>query len=184
MFGLEFLMFGTFWFWFLSVICFITIVVYIESDSFFGATMAFIIFGLLLYFGGNAQSFKELFLYIKNNPMMVLTYVMAYIMTGVLWSILKYWLYLLNFKDKYDDKKKQYFDYYPGNTTEQWIKSINEEKKYYKPNKDKIMNWMIWWIPSMVWTLINDPIRRAFRWAYNRSIKVYDGIYQRVLGDL
>ena len=115
---------------------------------------------------------------------MDLTYVLAYIMFGVLWSILKYWLHLLNFKDKYDDMKIRYFDDYPKNTIEAWDKYISNEKKYYKPNKDKIMNWMIWWIPSITWTIINDPIRKAFRWSYKRIVGVYDGIYEKVLGDL
>jgi len=183
MFAFEFLMFGTFWFWFLSVVCFVAIVGFIEFDNFFGATASFVVFGLLLYFGGNSQTFKELFLYIKENPMMDLTYILAYIMTGVLWSILKYWLFLLNIKDKINDKKDSYFER-KGFTEKDWKEHTSEEKKYYKPNMDKIMNWMIWWIPSMVWTVINDPVRKAFQWCYRRFGGVYNGIYQKVLGDL
>jgi len=184
----EFLIFGGFWFWFLSVVCFCAIVGFIEFNSFFGATATFIVCGVLLYFGGNSQIFKDFFMYVKLNPISILLYMMVYILAGVIWSFIKYYFHLKNFRDRYEDAKKEYIDRYKGKSEIEWKEyadsSYDFQKSRQKPNMDKIMIWMTWWIPSMIWTVINDPIRKFFRWIYYRVIGVYEGMYRRILGDL
>ncbi len=34
-------------------------------------------------------------------------------------------------------------------------------------NKTKILTWMIYWPWSAIWTVINDPIKRIFKFIYN-----------------
>lgn len=171
----EFFAFFTFWFWFLVAVALVAIVTFIEFDKFLGATTVFIITGFLLYFGGNAPEFKSLFAYIKDNPANVLVFAICYVIMGVIWSIVKYYFYLRAFKDKYEDAKKA------GTHLDRFA---DTDAKYVKPNMEKIMIWMVWWIPSMLWTMVNDPIRRFFRWVYYRIVGVYDIMYKKMIGDI
>lgn len=50
----------------------------------------------------------------------------------------------------------------------------------YKPNprryKGRITTWMTYWPWSLVWTMINDPIRKAFNMIFRKLSTVFSGI--------
>ncbi len=37
-----------------------------------------------------------------------------------------------------------------------------------RDHKAQILGWMIYWPWSLIWTLINDPVKRAFKWIYHQ----------------
>lgn len=53
-------------------------------------------------------------------------------------------------------------------------------KKYLVPSvrseKSRIMTWMMYWPWSAAWTLINDPVKRAFTAVYNHLRALFEGI--------
>jgi hypothetical protein len=87
--------------------------------------------------------------------------------TGVLDSVvLKEWKKYL----------KQYYNMHP------YRRSISKPQAV--KNKGRIVSWMTFWVWSGLWTLINDPVRRFFNWAYQSlsgtlqrmSDRAFDGI--------
>ncbi len=43
-------------------------------------------------------------------------------------------------------------------------------------NKGRIMIWMTYWPTSMLWTIVNDPVKRIFKEIFRRVRAVYDAI--------
>lgn len=50
--------------------------------------------------------------------------------------------------------------------------------------KGKIINWMAAWPVSMIWTLINDPVREFFTWTYHVMGRSLQRISDRAFADL
>lgn len=48
-----------------------------------------------------------------------------------------------------------------------------------RDHKSRILIWMAWWPWSMAWTLLNDPIKRAFRAIYRALQKRFQSISER-----
>lgn len=49
-----------------------------------------------------------------------------------------------------------------------------------RKNKSRILMWMFYWPFSSVWTLVNDPIKRAFKHIFAKLNKVYESITKSV----
>jgi hypothetical protein len=43
-------------------------------------------------------------------------------------------------------------------------------------NKGRILMWMAYWPFSATWTLINDPLKHFWRWAYTSILGMLEGI--------
>ena len=154
--------FGTIWFWILSVITFLLISISLENRKWgnFGATLTIIGFLITLYFFGG-QTLGNFISYIINHPLSTIVNIAGYIFIGIIWSFVKWYYFLLNFKDSKSGK-----DY------DQWKSYIPK----VSDNKGKIISWMTYWPMSAAWTIINDPFRRI----YFRIEKVYQKISDRV----
>lgn len=42
--------------------------------------------------------------------------------------------------------------------------------------KDRILVWAMFWPWSMLWTVVNDPVKEFFEWL----ITEFQGVYQRI----
>jgi len=51
-------------------------------------------------------------------------------------------------------------------------------------NKGRIIFWMSYWPASALWTLINDPFTRLFKFIYNRIGSVFELISNSMFKDL
>ena len=161
-------LFGTLWFWLLSVLAVIIIACSLEHRKWggTGATITLVSFFLLVYaLGGNTiQTFTN---YITSNPLTSLAYIASYIVIGVLWSFVKWYYFLLNYKEKNKTTDPKWKNYIPKVAS----------------NKGKIISWMTYWPISASWTIINDPIRRMYNSIFKRLDKVYVKISDKVFKD-
>ena len=51
-------------------------------------------------------------------------------------------------------------------------------------NKEKLVNWIIFWPTSLVWTAINEPIAKIATWMYNKFSNVYTNISRSIFGNV
>ena len=144
------LIFGGVWFWTLVGLAMICITTFIEKEeaSGLGANMTLLVTGLLLYFLGNQSSIIGFFSYIAHNPGVDILFILGYLIFGTAWIILKWWLFLLDARQRIIDRDEKYWasEFSPGN------------------HKSRITHWGIYWPFSAFWTLINNPARRAFNY--------------------
>lgn len=119
--------------------------------------------GLLKY-----GSFTNLFEFVKENPGSIIVLILLYLIIGIIWSFFKWYLFI---KEQVKSKEITISTKYRIDVTY---------------NKKKIINWIIVWVPSITWFLINDPIRRVGNFIYNSLEKTYqnvsDSIWSKVVG--
>jgi hypothetical protein len=166
--------FGTLWFWLLITITGGLILYILESalwdsedDSGGGlrVTLVLIGAGLLYYFFGSKEDIISIFTYIKENPSFVLSLFAGYLFIGVIWSIAKWYFFLLN--------KKEY--YLRSNIPFHRVTAPKANK-----NKARIMSWMMYWPFSGLWTLINEPIKKAFQLIYRNIEGLFDRMSDKI----
>lgn len=167
---MEFLMIGTFWFWLLLTLAAGFIIFAIEvKESGTAATITLALTIGLLYLFGPRHELTNLFLFIVHNPLLIVIIFIGYIFAGTVWSIVKWWFFL---KDEWRDAKKR----------------VSEGYYFKRPKaseeKGRIMSWMFYWPFSGLWTLINDPVKRAFKSIYDFLENTYEKMSARVFKDL
>jgi len=75
---------------------------------------------------------------------------------------------------------------------ELWRKYLDNEyygsRRLRKPlvsrNKGRIVAWMTYWPWSGLWTLINDPVRRTFRFLYRRISTTLQRMSDKMFADI
>ena len=187
--------FGTVWFWLATAIPFILLIACVEYEQ-SGKALALLVTvaALFVAFGD-----KNIIPYIKNHPLDILKYVGGYVAAGIAWGFVKWYFFLLKARDRFVMFRSQ------------WIASngpINDEPRPSNPglsnrqvfareakikdivipsankNKGRIIFWMSYWPASALWTLINDPFTRLFKFIYNRIGSVFELISNAMFKDL
>lgn len=172
------LAFGTVWFWIILLFAWILITVAIEYGYQIRATFVVLAFFILyFFFGGKEVLSTILYDYIVNKPFFTLGWILSYFVLGTGWSIVKWALYVLRKREKaIEDIKRDSIKYHTAPTPVRSPQVLE--------NKNLIIGWMIYWPFSALWTLINDPVKRAFTWIYyrisNRLQQISDRLFQVV----
>ena len=176
---MSFLAFGTFWFWLMAVIVFfaITALVEIDEGNGWGAFFVSFAFVALLYFFGSKEPIESMLSYVVNNPFPTLMIVGLFFLFGAAWSIAKWFFFLKA------ERKKQWEDHVEYNKH-----ALEDRKREWKPNvptarrnKSLILMWISWWPFSMVWTLLDNPLRKAFNAIYDNLEQTYDRMAERIM---
>jgi hypothetical protein len=152
---------------------------YLTEKEYTGLTLL-ILFTLLsayLFFSDiNVWSF------LTNHIGTIILGLFGYVIAGIFWSLFKWYLLVLNVKEKYNASVAMYDSLSEiekkHNNKELFIKlriGINYPIKV-DHHKNKIYNWLILWPTSLIWFLINDPITRLYNYLY----KTLKGTYQKI----
>lgn len=172
----EFLLFGSMvWFWILFGVWSLALFISVEMDGPIyaaGITLAF--FGLFAIWGVLPGGGSLLAL-LAAQPHLIVFGCVAFFVLGTVWAVVKWWFFVRDLADKRREQiaKADLLGGAPGKN----IKVFGLiTKPVVRDHKSRIMTWMCFWPFSMVWTLINDPIRRIFKAIYSR-IK---GMLQRI----
>lgn len=182
------LAFGTLWFWLFSFVVFCAITALVENDEGVWATIVFI--GTVLSL--NFLSKIPLLDYIKTNPVHTLIYVGIYFVAGIVWSFIKWGVFLKKRNLKYANFKAQYMrankleTLTPAQTSEffDWLKSDYEARNSKvtadapepSDHKSDITRWSCYWPFSFVGTMLNDVVRRSWDFIY----EMLQSTYQRM----
>jgi hypothetical protein len=140
----------------------------------------------------------DLLSWAKDHSLQTVLYVLAYVGVGVLWSFIKWFSFLISYRDKFrqlktDFLKKKMLPYTNGAVPDQWMEEFRNyaqntttysyesglrylRKPVASQNKARLVSWMSLWPCSVVGTLLNDPIRRLFSFLFNQ----FKALYQRM----
>jgi hypothetical protein len=108
-----------------------------------------------LFMGMRGVTLPETWLWIKTNPGILVLVAMAYLALGTGWAVIKWWSYV----------RKQLRNWKPRNYG---TGATEPQRILVKEHKSRIMTWMSFWPMSLLWTLLNDPIRKLFTEIYTR----------------
>jgi len=198
---IELLVFGGFWFWALLGVLLLELLWDIEHDN-LGRSVFWIFFAMAIYwiFGPFGTAVK----YIFNNPLPCLGYVVAYFAIGAFWSIIKWYLFLTGIRGDYYTEKRRWLGVesdqgenppIPSHRKSEWRAHLDGMGSRYSPtilaqfahgmirpskHKETLTMWIIYWPISMVWTLLNDPIKRLANWIYYKLAKLYRDMSKKI----
>lgn len=157
------LAFGTIGFWVLAVIASILLFAFIEAEEGSAATITLLLFlAIQQFFGFNVIS------YLVESPMRTLYLIGGYFVGGTIWSFIKWWFYVKDVRYRYDEAREEKA---PSMSKKEWayyVANYGLSKPIASKSKEKILRWMSFWPWSLIWTLINDPVKKAFRAIYQR----------------
>jgi hypothetical protein len=137
----------------LAILACILIGVTEEGNLGWAAVITVAMLGILGYTGVVAGS--AVWIYIKTNPWVIALLASGYFLGGTAWAIAKWWFWVKKERRRQDSKVKTstYYKY---------------EVPQVSHHKSQITAWMTFWPISMAWTMINDPITKAFKEIYYR----------------
>ncbi len=145
-------------YWFFVFVILIALIVFIDQDNGFGAT------GTLLFaalFAWLIYDFN-VFTWSLANLQIVLLGLVGYFVAGLIWASTKWQFFIRAAKRVLLEDSSWKIDsrFNFGGQLQKVPVQISE-------NKSRYMMWMVYWPFSMIWTLIDDPVRRIFTWIYN-----------------
>lgn len=96
----------------------------------------------------------------------------GYVVLGVLWSIKKWYDFVVSDVSRVRDTYKKYANKDQYKTFEDYAK---DKQPTAAENKQRIVTWMTLWPFSFTWWCLTWP-RRAFSWIYDRLSTLYDRV--------
>lgn len=171
---------GTLWFWILFGVASCLIIFFLEDalrynrDIGGGTKSTLVILAVLIlyYFLGSREDIFNLLTFVKDHPFLTLSRIGMYIGVGVIWSFFKWFFYLTNIKEKLLSK-------YNNDLT----KIYEYEIPAAADNKSRIITWMSYWPFSALWTLINEPFRKTFKFIYSKIEGIFQAMSDRIFKD-
>lgn len=185
-------------FWILIIIVGLVLFVVVANERPGWATISVVATLLLLAWLGDFN----LWTVITHNPLWAVALFFAYVALGVGWSFWKWWFFVTDKRDKFLELKAEYERVTKdGRSKTETITSDEYNRLYYsldhlcremelskkpraKDNKARILTWTIWWPWSFIWTLVDDPLKKFFKYIYKKLQATYqkiaDSIYKGV----
>lgn len=192
----EILLVGTVWFWLPLIIVGIVLSEMVDNDNVGGATALAIMTGVAIILFSDITAASLL----GENLYTTLAAVVGYFIAGTGWAVAKWWFWLRRAKRKLDEIEARVTKDFPPRQHEDdetYGRRIKMELHYawdraklptefpiaVSDHKGKIIGWMAFWPCSLLWTLINDPVRNAFEAIYDRIGTSLQRMSDRVFAD-
>lgn len=182
----------------LAIYVFATVLTEVEK---FGWATLLLIAGVVV-----AQFFAGLNIlgWVKGHGVETVIYTVAYVGVGVAWSFIKWFSFLMAFRDKFRSYKEKFLlglnppgdpkATVPSNFQKDFEEYLGRQSSYrgiygdnpmnLRPraakNKARIVSWMSLWPCSLIGTLLNDPVKRLFNLIFNW----FKGLYQKMADKL
>jgi len=190
---LELFIVGTFWFWALVAVELVLLFVFIFNENGVGATISLVIAACLLQFCGNVNILGFVF----DNPGKLMMIVGAYLLLGVVWGTIKWWIYCGDQKEAFQELKASFLEekgvegkQVPPELKREWKRLLEQNRRHcgqrgwtLKPTEDEsivieaprvwrnkafVLRSMSWWPISLLCSLLADFVVRVFKAIYNK----------------
>ncbi len=181
----ELLVLGGFWFWALLAAATALLLVALECRQAFWAVVAVVVPLLLLQFLGGIP----VLLWPWRHPGASLLAGIGYFLAGALWSIAKWWFHVAAQRRRYDEirqtfcreRELKHGSPIPADSQSDFRNALYgvEVPPRARDHKGEIFLWIGYWPWSVLWTLLNDPIRRLIEHIYHQIVGLLDWISTR-----
>lgn len=178
------------WFWGLILVEAALLLWFVEEEWPGISFMSIAVWLLALWWLADIPIWK----WIHDNPGKLAKYAGYYIVIGMVWTFIKYYFKLKNIQGEIK-KLKESWNLFKNDPNERTSGVTNFEdyvnKKMYAPHitfdatARKLTTWAIFWPPSMIWTLLNDPVKKFFNWLiYDIFVGAYKKMYDTMIGKM
>ena len=183
------------WIFLLVLLALIVAATVLTEVERFGWATVLLIVGVVV-----AQIFHvaDLLGWVKAHGAATIVYTLSYVGAGVLWSFIKWFSFLMAFREKFRAYKAEFMraqmpplDQIPEDRQRNFqIFLTNQYDSFYgnsfttRPraakNKTRIVSWMSLWPCSVIGTVLNDPVRRLFTFLFTWFKSLYQAMSDRI----
>lgn len=131
---------------------------------------------------------------IMAQPWVLVAGFCVYVACGMVWTVPRWWFFALDVRDAYLAKLTQHKETYRLPLDQPLTgDELKEFKSMYRhiqippnatKNKMRIFTWMMYWPISLVLTMVDKPMHRAFEYLFERFKGIYNSISERVFRDM
>jgi hypothetical protein len=188
---------GSFWFWLLVLLAAIGVTILVETEN--GGWATFTMVATIAIFN---WAFKlHIFSAIAAHPWKTLEWVLVYFLTGTVWGLIKWFVFLHKQLAKYQEARDKFLK--ENNATDLTpalaAKFLDYLDRYLtralipippkaSEHKGAIIRWMSYWPFSVVGSILNDVVRKAWNHVYNILVSTYDRVaayvFRNYAGDI
>jgi hypothetical protein len=166
---------GSPWFWLLLGAEAALMIGLIEWGKGLLATLSLVATLALLQLLGNTNVLGV----VNHHPLLLVFGVIGYFATGTIWSVARWWLFVRDMRNRYDEARADFchdqrlHGPIPESQQQQWLEYLASRKRKIeirpkaRRHKSRILVWMAYWPWSLFWTMLNDPVRKAFRYIFH-----------------
>ena len=159
---------GTLWFWLLVIATVVGITALIENEQNVWADIVFVATMCLLYKLGSGTHFQTIGSWIYTHWVLSIGLFFMYLIAGALYSLVKWTVFLSDAKAEII-RGNDYF------RAADWTAG---------EHKTKITHWMIYWPISGAWTIISNPVVKAFNRIFYKLENVFNKISNKIMKEL
>ena len=192
----ELFLVGGLYFWVLIAFWAIALIALVENERWGSATLV----SIVVFFALARWGDFNILIALRDRPLIGFGAIAGYLITGVLWSFGKWWFFVKDRRNKYEEVKARFLEkrgskeaVIPHELKAEWTKYLLEGRDSHqrytyafatapsaREHKSRITTWMAFWPWSLVWTLINDPLRKLFEHIYQHIQRLYQSIADRL----
>lgn len=153
---------GTIAFWIVITLVCSFIIGLLENEKFGWLTSLTVVYLAMFYFMGDTKGLNDFFVGIWQNPLGPIFWFIGYTLFGLFWSFFRWYIYLKDYKKEHEGKDMSYY------------------RPYLNEHKNSIVAWIVYWPLSVLWFVINKPIKGFFDWIFNLVRGIYQGILNKM----
>lgn len=193
---------GSLWFFLLLLAESIALITLVERGRGTIATVTFIATLFALQYLGDVNILD----YVIHHPRNVVLGALGYFAVGTGWSIAKWWFYVRDQRGLYDELRSAFLRVHglererqsaiPEELQALWGECLSVAQSCGKldvrplvaEHKAHVLRWMSYWPWSLFWTVLKDPVRKAFLSIYYNIAEylqeISDKAFEEVEADL
>ena len=153
-----------------------------EDDDFGFGISTILLIAILLSFEFFSEN--KPFTYLWDHPWIAIEIFLGYFVIGAIWSIVKWWFSETN---RFQLTKERFIEHHsikgtniPPEYMDRWDVYMTHAKTDPSRHKTRFLSWITYWPWSLIWTMINDPLKRLVKRIYQELLGTYQKITDRV----
>lgn len=159
-------------------IIFFILIVSVEQEKGFVSLIATVVGILALEVSGATHIWNWAY----QNPFRWIALILIYLTCGAAWSIVKWWFYVRKSRESVRAEYGMWQSVHPDGSIDEFLDSPSNRLRLKNgENKNRIVLWMIWWIPSLVWTVCSDVVLDIWHKIYDLLSSIYTNIAKHVI---
>lgn len=116
-----------------------------------------------------------------DNPINFLGAAALYLLAGAVWALFKWWRYSQKNAHRVKEAFSQWQKSNAAAPREDFYNSDYHNPLSLSKNRDRIIVWMAWWVPSLFWALVSDLVIGLWNRLYDMLSGAFGSVMRRVV---
>lgn len=115
------------------------------------------------------------------NPVRFVGLAALYLLAGAAWALFKWWRYANRHAGRVKTAFAEWQKSHANSPREEFFDSHYHNPLSLTGNRDRIIVWMAWWVPSLFWALVSDLVIGIWNRLYDMLSGAFGSVMRRVV---